>query len=302
MRRNGIFLTALIAILCLGLPGLGFAVTTTFTATSPDEVGGVISGGEPFSIIISMDNANTSEENCGGGFSFKLYSPDESITQITHVDVEGDGSTGSIEYLNGFDSNIFDLLVTVTENSFDGTLPDLVNFTVAGLDCLQPETPLTEYIKFNIQVDTEGQLCIDSVDNVEGGTPDWDWLFPDPFDPQEFNGPYCWTIITSDVKEDISMDGLLPEEFALGQNYPNPFNPSTKFDMALPVKSHVAIDIFNVLGQKIKTLVDEEYPAGYYTVDWDGTTDAGRAAASGIYFYRMETENYSATKKLMLLK
>lgn len=308
MKRNGIFMTSLIAVMCLGLPGLGFAVTTTITASSPDESGGVIQGGIPFSIILSMDNANESKEMCGGGFSFKFYSPDGSINWITHIDVEGEGSTGSIEYLNGFDETIFDVTALVIENSFDGTLPDLVNFTFAGLDCLQPSTASAEYIKFNIQIDystsgTQGQFCIDSVDNVEGGNDDWDWLFESDFDPQVFNGPYCWTIDNlTDVKQVATEDNLLPETFTLSQNYPNPFNPSTKFDFALPVKSHVAISIYNVLGQNIKTLVDGEYAAGYYTADWDGTTDVGSMAASGIYFYRMETDKYSATKKLMLLK
>jgi hypothetical protein len=96
-------------------------------------------------------------------------------------------------------------------------------------------------------------------------------------------------------------DGL-PKAYALEQNYPNPFNPSTEVAFALPQASHVRLDVFNVLGQKVTTVVDGEYPAGEHTVTWNGTNSNGGSVSSGVYFYRIEAEGFSQTRKMMLLK
>ena len=95
----------------------------------------------------------------------------------------------------------------------------------------------------------------------------------------------------------------LPTEFALDQNYPNPFNPSTTILFEVPVKSHVKLDVFNVLGQKVTTLVNEDLAPNSYTKTWDGHADGGNQVASGIYFYRLTAgDNVVMTKKMMLLK
>ncbi len=90
-------------------------------------------------------------------------------------------------------------------------------------------------------------------------------------------------------------------EYELLQNYPNPFNPETAISYYLPVSSEVKLEIFNVLGQKIKTLVDQRQPAGHYTVRWDGTADNGEMAPAGMYFYRLTAGDYIAVKKMLLL-
>jgi len=95
---------------------------------------------------------------------------------------------------------------------------------------------------------------------------------------------------------------VLPESFELGQNNPNPFNPSTAIDFALPKSANVKVEIFNILGQKVKTLVDEYLSAGYKKVTWDGTDNTGKTVASGVYLYRMTADDFSATKKMMLMK
>ena len=94
----------------------------------------------------------------------------------------------------------------------------------------------------------------------------------------------------------------IPSEFSLGQNYPNPFNPITKMDYTLPKRSRVNISIYNVLGQEIVTLVNEEQSYGYHSIAWNGTDQMGRAMASGVYFTRMVSETFSQTKKMLLLK
>jgi methionine-rich copper-binding protein CopC len=96
-------------------------------------------------------------------------------------------------------------------------------------------------------------------------------------------------------------DGM-PKSYALDQNYPNPFNPTTEVAFALPKASHVELSVFNVLGQKVTTLVSGEYPAGNHTVTWNGTNSDGGSVSSGVYFYRIQAEGYSQTRKMMLLK
>ncbi len=89
----------------------------------------------------------------------------------------------------------------------------------------------------------------------------------------------------------------LPVAFNLSQNFPNPFNPVTTIQYSVPRQSHVSIVIFNLLGQKVSTLVDGVVSPGDHTVTWDGA-----AVASGVYFCRMNASGFSETTKLMLLK
>ncbi len=95
---------------------------------------------------------------------------------------------------------------------------------------------------------------------------------------------------------------VLPNEFALKQNYPNPFNPSTEISFSLPKASQVTIEVFNVLGKRVATLLSGFHEAGTSTVTWDAVTDDGQAVASGMYFYRLNAGNFTQTRKMVLLK
>ena len=97
--------------------------------------------------------------------------------------------------------------------------------------------------------------------------------------------------------EDDPNGAVLPTEFALDQNYPNPFNPSTAICFALPQTGVVRLDVFNILGQQTVTLIDGRREAGRYTVDFDGAN-----LPSGIYFYRLQHEGGTLTRKMMLVK
>jgi hypothetical protein len=100
----------------------------------------------------------------------------------------------------------------------------------------------------------------------------------------------------------VSEEALIPREFFLSQNYPNPFNPTTSISYGLPTDSHVKIEVFNLLGQRVRTLVDEVQKAGYKRLVWDGRDGQGKAVASGMYLYRLRTDDNQATKKMMMLK
>jgi hypothetical protein len=94
----------------------------------------------------------------------------------------------------------------------------------------------------------------------------------------------------------------IPTEFALKQNYPNPFNPTTTIKYQLPQDSKVTLVIYNTLGQVVRTLVNEDAKAGYYTMQWDGRNDAGTSVSTGMYIYRISAGNFTAVKKMTLMK
>jgi hypothetical protein len=89
----------------------------------------------------------------------------------------------------------------------------------------------------------------------------------------------------------------LPEQYSLSQNYPNPFNSNTIISFHLPEPSNVKIEIFDILGRKIQTLLNEYTPTGHHQVQW-----SSGGLSSGIYFYNIKTDNYSETKKMLLIK
>jgi hypothetical protein len=94
----------------------------------------------------------------------------------------------------------------------------------------------------------------------------------------------------------------IPLTYYLAQNYPNPFNPSTKFEFGLPVASHMEIVVYNVLGQKVNTLINEDRAAGVNTIVWNGVSQNGNSVSSGVYFVRMMAGKFSQVRKIMLLK
>ncbi|MFQ5601832.1 MAG: S8 family serine peptidase [bacterium] len=99
-----------------------------------------------------------------------------------------------------------------------------------------------------------------------------------------------------------NLPGNLPNDFALQQNFPNPFNPATTIPYRLPLRTHVTIKIYNLLGQEIATLVDETKPAGRYQVQWEGKNHNGLEVATGIYLIQMKTEVVNLHHKMLLLR
>jgi hypothetical protein len=110
------------------------------------------------------------------------------------------------------------------------------------------------------------------------------------------------------ITTSVSGAQAVPQAYALGQNYPNPFNPSTRISFSLPQTGAVTLNVFNLLGQQIATLVNGPMTAGTHETLWDGRDAAGRVLASGVYFYRIEVKGpdggaaYSAMRKMVLLK
>jgi len=104
---------------------------------------------------------------------------------------------------------------------------------------------------------------------------------------------FLWLII-NDAAEG---EGFIPGKFVLAQNYPNPFNPLTKVKYSVPQLSKVSIKVYDILGKEVAALVNEEKPAGLYEVNWNASD-----FPSGVYFYRLQTDNFIQTKKMILIK
>ena len=109
------------------------------------------------------------------------------------------------------------------------------------------------------------------------------------------------------VGGDVAGGGnLLPRAFALAQNYPNPFNPSTTIRYQIPENAHdgapVSLEVFDLRGRKVRTLVGEDQAPGYYAVQWNGRGDHGERLASGIYLYRLSAGTFQETRRMLLVK
>jgi hypothetical protein len=95
---------------------------------------------------------------------------------------------------------------------------------------------------------------------------------------------------------------VIPQAFTLDQNKPNPFNPETEISYSLPTGCDVRLDVYNITGQRVITLVDVYQEAGYHTVTWNSRDSHGKQVSSGIYFYRLTADNETQTRKMILMK
>lgn len=107
--------------------------------------------------------------------------------------------------------------------------------------------------------------------------------------------------VATDIEDEI-LDQAIPSEFRLHQNYPNPFNPSTTIAYELAATSIVKVSIMNILGQQVSTLFSGTQAAGQYTITWDARDETGKQMPSGLYLYRIDTEDFSDSRIMVLLK
>jgi hypothetical protein len=138
-------------------------------------------------------------------------------------------------------------------------------------------------------------------DSVSVMTYSWNVWAHDPWDSTASqNGPRSLTI---DVSGLLALDGIgLPEVFALHNNYPNPFNPVTNISYDIPEVAQVTLEIYNVTGQKVRTLAQGQHEPGRYRIQWNATNDYGNPLSSGMYIYRIHAGDFVSVKKLILMK
>ena len=159
----------------------------------------------------------------------------------------------------------------------------------AEIDVNLPWTGTTHVIRY----DPQGNRILDTDINLDGN-------YSETLLRGEF--VFLMDVSSTSISNHNSSDGKLPGHFSLFQNYPNPVNPTTTIEYALPGAEHINLRIYNVNGQLVKTLTNEEKEAAYHSVVWDGRNEQGVLAPSGIYFYNIEAGEYVQTRKMVMLK
>jgi hypothetical protein len=139
-------------------------------------------------------------------------------------------------------------------------------------------------------------------DNVTTGTRSKSYVEGGNWVPRTRNHRIQAIVTTTTPATIVDGCDAIPMEYALSKNFPNPFNPSTTINFSIPRSERVKLAVFDLLGREIAILVDELKDAGNYQVVWNGTNGAGIPASSGVYFFRLETPNFAATERMMLLK
>lgn len=121
---------------------------------------------------------------------------------------------------------------------------------------------------------------------------------------QEIETKDCTTTTGTDDTDtaEKTATGELPASYQLAQNYPNPFNPTTTIEFNLPTTEYVTLEVFNINGQKVKTLVNDIMSAGTHAIEWDATSESGNKVASGVYLYKLSAGDFTETKKMTLMK
>jgi len=181
-----------------------------------------------------------------------------------------------------------DLIVTLTSPT--GTTVTLHNRTGSLDDDI--------YGWYPTELTPEGDLGAFAGEDLDG---DWTLLVSDNAgaDTGTLN-EWCLHFIYGGGSTAVGDDA--PATFRLGANYPNPFNPSTTIKFAVPRAGHVSLDVYDLAGRHVRTLVDGELAATEHTVIWDGRNGSGSQMASGSYYYRLTADGFSQTEKMMLIK
>ncbi len=159
-------------------------------------------------------------------------------------------------------------------------------------------------IEWNSSVDDQFAIIADTLGQGNGQKRAWEkWSDGNYYDMQSqwSSGNFdvdMWIAAVINVVTDVNeSDNSLPTKYTLYQNYPNPFNPTTRIRYSIPTGSFVQLKIFDILGNEVASLVKAQQPAGYHEVEFNAAN-----LSSGIYFYRLQTDNYSVSKKLILMK
>jgi hypothetical protein len=192
----------------------------------------------------------------------------------------------------------------IIETNMDGLSEDQLSMVSNSSTNTMPIGPSQHMLSLKLTpVDTGitavGSFCVDTAGiasgflfmNTEGSTiPDW-------------GGGQCWPVTAKspDDVDDPDANGV-PHMYSLDQNKPNPFNPKTRISFSLKRSGRTVIVVYNILGEKVRTLIDRQMMAGVHSVEWDSKDDRGQKVSSGIYLYKMNAEEYHETRKMILLK
>ncbi|MBN1155747.1 PKD domain-containing protein [candidate division KSB1 bacterium] len=302
-------------------PLVSFIEDSSFTMTRTELKNYLFDPDGPFEQIqLSFDNSGKIK----GSYNHNTAK----MTIYTEADWFGEGRLGVITQDNLYASSTTNIdvkvvgtpdppyefsLLTPIYGTFYSQTPATLQFTWE--EAVDPDANSDVTYTLNLSRDTNFSHIIDQFNFLSDTT--LIYKLPDIFYP----GIYYWQVIATDndgyvtkcretsafnmengidVADDT--DESVPSEFALFPNYPNPFNPETRITYHIPRATNVTMHIYNNLGQLIRTLVDRDHHAGIYTVLWDGKDLNGSEVSSGIYIYRLISEERVLTRKMLLLQ
>jgi hypothetical protein len=162
---------------------------------------------------------------------------------------------------------------------------------------------------YSVQISLDNVHWIEILTDVNSTSSEWTVNEIDPVQARyiklialnsnesDYAGLWEVQFFSPDQTTETGTTASVPADFKLEQNYPNPFNPATKINFSLPSDQHVRIEVFNVIGQCVKELVNQDYAIGNYTIEFNAAS-----LPSGIYLYRLQTNSFTDVKKMVLLK
>ena len=212
-----------------------------------------------------------------------LLTPDPTATPL--VTIDANNATGSTDF---YWTNTTDPDGTPIEYIFEIMVPgDTLDTLLSSNSFSLDHSEVVELME---------ELSVTSFEAT------WDVHAYDGFEATgSSNGPWALSFDAGWVLGGLD-NNTIPDVFALHNNYPNPFNPVTNIRYDIPVASDVRIDIYNIAGKKVRTLVSREHQPGRYKIQWNATNEFGSPVATGMYIYKIHAKDFVSVKKLLLMK
>lgn len=239
----------------------------------------------------------TSWQGGGGGFANEFIAPEGLAITAMKAELLWDGASPSYWYIIPADAN--------------GN-PDVANTMFGDTIQLADTGWVTVSVPEGVTFAAGQKFFAAILSGGEGVTFGIDNTTPLGFRGWENTGTYASSrdrstqdigiAVLVDEHTGVDEQNNRPVSFSLNQNYPNPFNATTEITFNTAATGRVVLDVYNITGQKIKTLVNDQFKPGIHSVIWDGTAEDGHVITSGVYFYRLQTADRSETKKMVLIK
>tara|TARA_B110000967_G_C18877973_1_gene559479 strand:- start:110 stop:2416 length:2307 start_codon:yes stop_codon:yes gene_type:complete len=252
-------------------------------------------------LYFNSQNLDWTDENFDMAIQLQFYENSLTIEGATTVVVTEGTTTENVNF--DFINN--------TSLAFNGQLGNMVMGQVTSNNEINMESTIVSVLDVNGQVISEQTVDYDQNFSLTGLNQNQDYILlasHAEYGTVEKEFSLSSMVNVEDIEFDLSQmssdkdKSQFPGRFSLSQNFPNPFNPVTEIKYELPSESLVNVSIYDVVGRKIKSLVNQEQSAGSYSLQWDATNSVGEAIPAGMYIYTIQAGEYRSTKKMVLLK
>jgi N-acetylneuraminic acid mutarotase len=262
--------------------------------------------GLPYLVIYDITKAKITYSS---NLSFNLQFPLQQMSTVYGKDIYLFGGTNGVLmnsiYKLSTSDNTFTKLSSELKRPRAGgvavSTADSSVYIIGGFDETQHALASVEILKLNqdeIEAEDGPELNFPRVDPVVVNYRNSLYVFGG----LDKDGQAVNAIERLDMVTGISGNQTVPQNFELENNYPNPFNPSTNITIKVGKTAKVSLDVYNILGQHVKNITSQIYSPGQYSFTWNGTDDAGNSLTSGVYIYKLTSDYYVASKKMILLK